>query len=161
MFGRDGIGRMDKMGRGNAAPLGEIGGCRSTCYARIAVGSSARPRRPKKATPANASVAARMTITRQSDADGKPVLDGDGSHEIMTIDADSVAYLSLDGLTGAVPNGRSNYCTSCYTGVYPVAFPRDEAAYLQLALKLNPEPAAPSEPDHVAFAALEKDPVVS
>ena len=32
---------------------------------------------------------------------------------------------------------RSNrYCTSCYTGVYPVAFPRDEAAYLQLALKL-------------------------
>ena len=27
------------------------------------------------------------------------------------------------------------YCTSCYTGVYPVAFPRDEQAYLQLALK--------------------------
>ena len=31
---------------------------------------------------------------------------------------------------------RSSYCTSCYTGRYPVAFPRDEAAYLQLALKL-------------------------
>jgi amidophosphoribosyltransferase len=77
------------------------------------------------------------------------------------IDADSVAYLSLDGLTGAVPKGRSNYCTSCYTGVYPVAFPRDEAAYLQLALKLNPEPAALSESDHVALAAFEKDPVVS
>ena len=43
---------------------------------------------------------------------------------------------ALDGLTGAVPNGRSNYCTSCYTGVYPVAFPRDEKAYLQLALKV-------------------------
>src|SRR5687767_8235101 len=77
------------------------------------------------------------------------------------VDADTLAYLSLDGLTGAVPGGRSNYCTSCYTGVYPVAFPRDEAAYLQLALKLNSEPAAPSEPDHVAFAALEKDSVVS
>jgi amidophosphoribosyltransferase len=58
------------------------------------------------------------------------------------LDADSVAYLSLEGLTGAVPGGRSQYCTSCYTGVYPVAFPRDEAAYLQLALKLNDDPAA-------------------
>jgi amidophosphoribosyltransferase len=57
------------------------------------------------------------------------------------LDANSVAYLSLDGLTGAVPDGRTKYCTSCYTGVYPVAFPRDEAAYLQLALKLNSEPA--------------------
>src|SRR5215213_6008287 len=30
------------------------------------------------------------------------------------LDADSVAYLSLDGMTGAVNGGRSNYCTSCY-----------------------------------------------
>ena len=43
------------------------------------------------------------------------------------------------GADGGVKGGRSKYCTSCYTGVYPVAFPRDEAAYLQLALKLNPE----------------------
>src|SRR5438094_3251908 len=57
------------------------------------------------------------------------------------LDADSVAYLSLDGLTNAVRGGSSKYCTSCYTGVYPVAFPRDEAAYLQLALKLNPDVA--------------------
>ena len=77
------------------------------------------------------------------------------------VDADSVAYLSLGGLTGAVNGGQSNYCTSCYTGVYPVAFPRNEAAYLQLALKLNPEPVAPVESDHVALAAFEKDPVVS
>ena len=55
--------------------------------------------------------------------------------------ADSLAYLSLDGLMGAVRGGRSKYCASCYTGVYPVAFPRDEAAYLQLALKL-PAPTA-------------------
>ena len=92
------------------------------------------------------------------------------------LDADSVQYLSLDGLTGAVNGGGKNYCTSCYTGVYPVAFPRDEAAYLQLALKLNPEPAASDpEPDRIAIptldstrdvlesprAYLEKDPVVS
>jgi amidophosphoribosyltransferase len=77
------------------------------------------------------------------------------------VDADSVAYLSLDGLTGAVRGGSSSYCTSCYTGVYPVAFPRDEAKYLQLALKLNPEPpAAVAEPEH-AVLSFEKDPVVS
>jgi amidophosphoribosyltransferase len=52
------------------------------------------------------------------------------------IGADSLSYLSLDGLLSAVGTKRSSYCTSCYTGQYPVAFPRDEAAYLQLALKL-------------------------
>jgi amidophosphoribosyltransferase len=58
--------------------------------------------------------------------------------EICTyIGADSLGYLSLEGLVGGVePNGGS-YCTSCYTGRYPVAFPRNQAAYLQLALKLN------------------------
>jgi amidophosphoribosyltransferase len=58
------------------------------------------------------------------------------------LDADSLAYLSLEGLIGAVNGGRSKYCTSCYTGVYPVAFPRDEAAYSQLTLKLGTEPVA-------------------
>jgi hypothetical protein len=39
-----------------------------------------------------------------------------------------------------------------------VAFPRDESAYLQLALKLNPEPVAVEpRPMH----DFEKDPVVS
>jgi len=51
------------------------------------------------------------------------------------VEADSVAYLSLNGLKSAVGNDQGSYCTSCYTGVYPVAFPRDEHAYLQLALK--------------------------
>jgi amidophosphoribosyltransferase len=76
------------------------------------------------------------------------------------LDADSVAYLSLEGLTGAVKGGSSKYCTSCYTGVYPVAFPRDEAAYLQLALKLGGD-----TPAHDSLAAVEpqlvKDPVPS
>ena len=53
------------------------------------------------------------------------------------LDADSLSYLSLEGLTGSVTGGQSAYCTSCYTGNYPVEFPRNEAAYLQLALKLN------------------------
>jgi amidophosphoribosyltransferase len=57
--------------------------------------------------------------------------------EITTyLDADSVGYLSLEGLMSAVGSQRGSYCSSCYTGVYPVPFPRDEASYLQLALKL-------------------------
>ena len=56
------------------------------------------------------------------------------------LDADSVGYLSLEGLMAAVGDGRSSYCSSCYTGHYPVAFPRDEKSYLQLALKLDKEP---------------------
>ena len=51
------------------------------------------------------------------------------------VGADSLAYLSIEGLRAAVGDGHQSYCTSCYTGVYPVAFPRDEQAYLQLALK--------------------------
>jgi amidophosphoribosyltransferase len=90
------------------------------------------------------------------------------------LDADSVQYLSLDGLTGAVNGGGTRYCTSCYTGVYPVAFPRDESAYMQLALKLNPEPVT-AEKQPILIPGLEahelesdrqrieleKDPVVS
>ena len=52
------------------------------------------------------------------------------------IGADSLAYLSLGGLMSAVKPDGGSYCSSCYTGVYPVAFPRDERAYLQLALKV-------------------------
>ena len=50
--------------------------------------------------------------------------------------ADSLAYLSLEGLRRAVGAHQNHYCTSCYTGVYPIAFPRDEQKYLQLALKV-------------------------
>lgn len=53
------------------------------------------------------------------------------------VEADSLQYLSLEGLLTSVNSRRSAYCTSCYTGNYPVAFPRDEEAYLQLALKLD------------------------
>jgi amidophosphoribosyltransferase len=76
------------------------------------------------------------------------------------LNADTLAYLSLDGLVDSVRGGRSRYCTSCYTAQYPVAFPRDEEAYLQLALKLNHEPQV-AEPAPVAIHDFAKDPVVS
>jgi amidophosphoribosyltransferase len=51
------------------------------------------------------------------------------------LDAESLNYLSLEGLLDSVGAGRQSYCTSCYTGQYPIEFPRNEAAYLQLTLK--------------------------
>jgi amidophosphoribosyltransferase len=75
--------------------------------------------------------------------------------------ADSLAYLSLEGLTGAVKDGRSRYCTSCYTGVYPVAFPRDEARYLQLALKLNADGTSSPASDGSGDEAHEEQPLAA
>ena len=52
------------------------------------------------------------------------------------VKADTLTYLSLDGLRRAVGPRSGDYCTSCYTGEYPVEPPRDAAAYMQMALKL-------------------------
>jgi amidophosphoribosyltransferase len=35
------------------------------------------------------------------------------------IEADTLAYLSLDGLLKCCNDGHTGYCTACYTGVYP------------------------------------------
>ena len=66
--------------------------------------------------------------------------------------ADSIGYLSLGGLLSSVNGKGTSYCTSCYTGHYPVAFPRDENGYLQLSLKINgpAEPLPEEEPESVA-----------
>ena len=56
------------------------------------------------------------------------------------LEADSLGYLSLEGLLRSVGPAQHHYCRSCYTGIYPVEFPRDERTYLQLALKLDKEP---------------------
>ena len=36
------------------------------------------------------------------------------------LEADSLGYVSLENLRRAVDDTRGNFCTSCYTGVYPV-----------------------------------------
>ncbi|HVN78050.1 MAG TPA: amidophosphoribosyltransferase [Terriglobia bacterium] len=44
------------------------------------------------------------------------------------IGADSLGYLSLEGMLKACgdTSGKGNYCTACYTGRYPVEFPRND-----------------------------------
>jgi amidophosphoribosyltransferase len=48
------------------------------------------------------------------------------------ITADSLAYLSLDGMLKAAPNQADHYCTACFTERYPISFTRAEE--LQLGL---------------------------
>ena len=52
------------------------------------------------------------------------------------VKSDTLSYLSLDGLREAVGRRSGDYCTSCYTGEYPVEAPKDAEAYMQMALKL-------------------------
>lgn len=47
------------------------------------------------------------------------------------IGADSLAYLSLEGLLAAVGKDEG-YCTACWTGRYPVDFPGQDVAQLNL-----------------------------
>ena len=55
------------------------------------------------------------------------------------VKSDTLAYLSLEGLRRAVGSKSGDYCTSCYTGDYPVGGPKDAEVYLRMALKLPNE----------------------
>jgi hypothetical protein len=56
----------------------------------------------------------------------------------------------MGGLLSSVRGKGQSYCTSCYTGNYPVAFPRDQSGYLQLSLKIDKrEPLPEEEPETV------------
>ena len=52
------------------------------------------------------------------------------------LNADTLSYLSLDGLREAVGVRHDHYCNACYTREYPVAPPSDSDAYMQMVLKL-------------------------
>lgn len=41
-----------------------------------------------------------------------------------TIGVDSLAYLSLDAMLNAVPDGPAGFCHACFSGQYPIAPPR-------------------------------------
>jgi amidophosphoribosyltransferase len=41
------------------------------------------------------------------------------------LDADSLAYLSMDGVYEAIGSDRSDHCDACFTGEYPLGDPDD------------------------------------
>lgn len=50
------------------------------------------------------------------------------------ITADTLAYLSLDGLKNIVPESH-NFCTACFDDNYPISFPGERLAQMELFLK--------------------------
>ncbi|MVA75404.1 amidophosphoribosyltransferase [Auraticoccus sp. F435] len=79
-----------------------------------------------------------------------------------SIDADSLGYISLDGLVGATTLPKDDLCRACFDGVYPVEIPLSErtgrhgldAASTQPALQLDEadgaaEPVADRVPESV------------
>jgi len=58
------------------------------------------------------------------------------SHNVEEIrrylEADSIGYLSLEGMLKAVGGDDSRFCHACFTGEYKVGFPREDTAQLTL-----------------------------
>jgi amidophosphoribosyltransferase len=53
------------------------------------------------------------------------------------VDADTLHYLSLDGLIDSVPQPADELCTACFTGRYPIPVPAEEARLSQIAFDLD------------------------
>lgn len=58
------------------------------------------------------------------------------------IGADSLAYLSLDGLQSSVNAGHENFCSACFTGEYPTPLSGEVEAQMEL---FQPVGAGPAE----------------
>jgi amidophosphoribosyltransferase len=63
------------------------------------------------------------------------------------IDADSLHYISLDGLTACTPVAPDRLCRACFDGQYPIPVPGE-----QVELAAGDERA--KDPDGVATAGL-------
>jgi hypothetical protein len=48
------------------------------------------------------------------------------------VGADSLHYITLDGLIAATPNERDNLCTACFTGEYPIPVPGEHEQLAQV-----------------------------
>jgi amidophosphoribosyltransferase len=48
--------------------------------------------------------------------------------------ADSLGYMSLEGVLGVIPDSLNKFCSACFDGDYPVPFPADRNANAQLKL---------------------------
>src|SRR5690625_5566877 len=49
-----------------------------------------------------------------------------------SIDADSLGYLSIDGMISASRQAESKLCTACFTGDYPIGLPQGRSGGLRL-----------------------------
>ena len=54
------------------------------------------------------------------------------------VDADSLHYISLDGLIATTPQRRGALCTACFSGEYPIPVPGERDQLGQIAFDLRP-----------------------
>ncbi len=59
------------------------------------------------------------------------------------VGADSLHYLSLDGLIDAVPQPADELCTACFTGRYPIPVPSEDERQAQIAFDLDESTSTP------------------
>jgi amidophosphoribosyltransferase len=76
------------------------------------------------------------------------IANGLGVEEIRrSIGADSLSYVSLDGLIEATDVTAGKLCSACFTGDYPIALPAEDLLgkhLLEDIDRLRPEPVAPA-----------------
>jgi amidophosphoribosyltransferase len=78
-------------------------------------------------------------------------LDNDGIRR--SIGADSLGYVSLDGLIAASEQPRNRLCAACFDGHYPIPLPEDALLGKNLLETLNSEPDSGAESDSTVVAA--------
>jgi amidophosphoribosyltransferase len=57
------------------------------------------------------------------------------------VEADSLHYISLDGLIGATPDQRSGLCRACFDGQYPIEVPGEHAELAQIKFDFDAQEA--------------------
>ena len=55
------------------------------------------------------------------------------------VKADSLGYLSIEGLMQSVPKPKNKYCDACFTGDYPIALSDRDGGSLPTQLSLLTE----------------------
>jgi len=82
------------------------------------------------------------------------IANGAAVDEIATsIGADSLAYISEDGMIEATRQPRERLCTACFTGDYPIALPHEERRGKNLLERGNQagcEPGPDSEFENIS-----------
>jgi len=124
------------------------------------IASNDSNRRPRLSGPAPIPAGAVAASAPPSDA--KP---GEAAPSAQTIeeirrflDADSLGYLSLANLRSAVEDTAGNFCTSCFTGVYPTPPVQIEVRHSASQGSKQPENSAENESTtHVPQATVTRD----
>ncbi len=80
-------------------------------------------------------------------------LDNDGIR--ASIGADSLGYVSLDGLIAATDQPKTRLCRACFDGVYPIALPEIVGKHVLEGIEKSVQQGGGREPEHAASYAAE------